>query len=95
MSNEKKKLPGVTVFSQDQRELVLSPSNPSPFQHRGDPTKLKVKREKRESRGEFATGLGRYSKPGKTARDHAKPKSSQKTNDPSICQKMKGQKGSK
>jgi hypothetical protein len=83
------------VFEREERGEYVAPIvRVVPRRARQDVTKLKVRREEREVRS-FATGLGAYSKPGKTARDRVKPPSGQKTNDPSISQKMRGAKGQK
>lgn len=85
----------LVVFTPDERELVLFQNTPVPSKRRADTSKLQVKREKKETKGNLVFGLGAYSKPGKTARDKGKAKTGKKTNDPSISQKMKGQKGTK
>lgn len=97
MSDELKYIPRkpkLIVFAPEDRERVLAPSAVQPGRHRGDPTKLKVKKQARQVMS-VSAGLGAYSKPGKTARDKAKTPTGKKTNDPTLCQKMKGQKGAK
>lgn len=86
--------PKLIVFSQEERERVAPGRSPEPTK-RIDPSKLKVKKQEKTQQRSLSGGLGRFTKPGRTARDHAKPQTGIKTNTPEICQKMKGQKGSK
>ena len=60
-----------------------------------DFARLKVKKEEHKSAGGFS-GLSAFSDKSKTARDKLKKKDpANKTNDPKISQKMKGQGGGK
>lgn len=81
--------PVLTVFSEEERGRVPAPPPVQP-RRRVDPRKLKVKREKMVAK-QITRGIGR---PGKTARDKAKPRDdSRKTNRPELSQSMKGKGG--
>lgn len=86
--------PKLIVFSQEERSRVAPGRSPLP-EKRIDPSKLKVKKQEKTVQRSLSGGLGRFTKPGRTARDAAKPQTGIKTNDPTISQKMRGQKGSK